>query len=88
MLIKLKRQVYDLKDIISQKDFELVDLKKTLKSTKISELEMECKAYMQECVRLRGITERAIYMSGEIDLDKIRKQAAEYQDSLNLKFEE
>ena len=46
MKIKLKRQVYDLKDILAQKDQELIYLKKTLKSTKIRELEIETKAIM------------------------------------------
>lgn len=82
MLVKLKRQVYDMKDLISQKDFEIFDLKKTLKSTKISELEMETKAYMQECIRLRGLAEKAIYMSGELDVERMKKQYANFQDQV------
>ena len=30
---------------------------------------------MTECLRLRAITERAVIMSGEIDLKKIQQQA-------------
>jgi hypothetical protein len=41
---------------VATRDFEMMDLKKCLKSTKIRELEIETKAYMQECVRLREIT--------------------------------
>ena len=52
----------------------------------MKELEIESKAYMQECVRLRGITEHAIKMSGEIDLDRITKQAYQYTDEMNQKY--
>jgi hypothetical protein len=38
---------------------------------------------MQECVRLRGLTEHAIKMSGEIDLERIKKQTYEYSQQMN-----
>jgi D-serine dehydratase len=60
-----------LKDILTLKDQELYDLKKTLKSTKIKELEIETKAIMTECLRLRGITENAIKLSGELDVERM-----------------
>lgn len=56
-MVNLKRQVQDLKDTLYTKDNEIVDLKKEIKSTKIKELEIELKVYMQECLRLRNITE-------------------------------
>lgn len=71
MLIKLKRQVYDMKDAIAQRDHEIIDLQKTLKSTRIKELEIEVKMYQQECLRLRGITENAIRLSGELDVERM-----------------
>ena len=77
-----------MKDILSQKDFEIIDLKKTVKATKINELELETKAYMQECVRLRKISERAVQMSGEIDLEKIKRQYAEFQDHFKQRQED
>ena len=57
LIVNLKRQVQDLKDTLYTKDNEIVDLKKEIKSTKIKELEIELKVYMQECLRLRNITE-------------------------------
>jgi len=53
MVIKLKKKVYELKDVLNMKEFEIADMKKMLKSSKIKELEIEAKAYMSECVRLR-----------------------------------
>lgn len=52
LMINLKKQVQDLKDQLINKDNEIVDLKKDIKSTKIKELEIELKTYMQECLRL------------------------------------
>jgi hypothetical protein len=86
MLIKLKRQVYDLKDILMQKDHELIDLKKTLKSTKIRELEVEIKAIMQECLRLRGITENAIKLSGELDVERMKRERFEETQRYSEQF--
>ena len=62
-----------MKDTIYSKDNEIVDLKKEIKSTKVKELEIELKVYMQECLRLRSITEQAIKLSGEIDLKKLQQ---------------
>lgn len=53
LIINLKKQVQDLKDSIYNKDSEILELKKDIKSTKIKELETELKTYMQECLRLR-----------------------------------
>ncbi len=72
LIVNLKRQVQDLKDSIYVKDSDIADLKKEIKSTKIKELEIELKVYMQECLRLRGITDQAIKLSGEIDLKRIQ----------------
>ena len=61
-----------MRDSMTVKDFEINDLKKLIKSTKIKELEVELKVYMQECVRLRQITERSIKLSGELDVNRMR----------------
>jgi hypothetical protein len=55
LMINLKREVENLKDTIYSNNTEILDLKKQIKSTKVRELEVEIKSYMQECVRLRGI---------------------------------
>jgi len=42
--------------------------------------------YMQECIRLRQVCEHAVKMSGEIDLDKIKQQTADFTNQMNSKF--
>lgn len=48
-------------------------------SSKVNELQVEAKAYMKECKRLRAVAERAVLMSGEIDLKNCKAQALELQ---------
>lgn len=43
MLVKLKKKVYELRDHLALREAEIIDLKKTLKSTKLKELEIEVK---------------------------------------------
>ncbi len=70
MAIKLKRQVQNYKDILAIKEQEIVELKQSFKTTKFKEIEAEAKAYMNECARLRKLTEHAIKVSGEIEYEK------------------
>lgn len=56
----LKRQIRDLKVSLREKDEELVSAKKNFKSTKISELDIELRSYMDECLRLRHLLEDTI----------------------------
>lgn len=95
LIINLKKQVQDLKDQAIDKDNEIVELKKDIKSTKIKELESELKTYMQECLRLRSVTEHAIKMSGEIDLHRMHQinleqtqQFQNQQENFNAKLTE
>ena len=62
-----------MKEVVQQKDSELVELKRNLKSTKMRETDIQLKMYMSECIRLRAITENAIKASGEIDMGKIQR---------------
>ena len=48
----LKRQIRELKYEMSMKDDEISTLKKDLKSTKLSEMDLELRTYMDECMRL------------------------------------
>lgn len=77
MLVSLKREVQELKDTIYDKEDEIVQLKMSMKLTKISELETELRMYAAECQRMRVLCERAVKMSGEIDLKRIERRAAE-----------
>ena len=45
--------------------------------TKIQELETELRMYVGECMRMRRMTETAVKMSGEIDLNRLTRRARE-----------
>ena len=45
--------------VVSKQD-EIEGLKRNIKSTKIGEIEVELKVYMDECTRLRGQLEEVI----------------------------
>ena len=73
MIVKLKKKVHDLKDILNNKELELSDLRKLMKSTKLKEMEIENRTILSECFRLRAIAENSIKLSGEIDVEKMRR---------------
>lgn len=52
-LVSLKQGIRELKQNLEDKDREISELKKNIKSTKVTELEAEVQAYVDECVRLR-----------------------------------
>ncbi len=54
MILQFKTQIKQLRDEVCIKDEELVKLKKSIKYTKIAELEKESKAYGDETVRLKN----------------------------------
>ena len=56
----LKRQVKELKHQLSDKNDEVASLKKDIKSTKLTELDLELRTYMDECLRLRHLLEEAV----------------------------
>lgn len=56
----LKRNVKDLKSQLHIKETECQQLKKNLKATKISEIEVEMKIYVDECTRLRHMLEEVL----------------------------
>jgi len=51
--LNLKRKIKDLQMQVSIKHEETEALKRNIKSTKVSEIEVEMKMYMDECTRLR-----------------------------------
>lgn len=51
----LKKQVAELSQQLTQKDKEMSTIKRNVKLTKISELEVELKTYMDETVRLKRL---------------------------------
>ena len=72
MLINLKREVQEQKDIVFQRDDEILCMKMSMKLTKIQEIECELRVYVTECLRLRKVTEDAIKISGEFDFRKLQ----------------
>jgi hypothetical protein len=44
-----------------------------MKLTKIQELESELRIYVAECLRLRKIAQQAIHVSGEVELERLKK---------------
>ena len=50
----LKRKIRELQGEVTNKANEVEALKRHIKSTKIAEIEVEMKLYMDECARLRG----------------------------------
>jgi len=51
-----------MKAIISNKNQELQDLQRNIKSTKIYELQEELQIYRRECMKLRKISENAFQL--------------------------
>ena len=65
-LVKLlKKNIKDLKVEVSLKDEEILKHKKNIKLTKIFEIELEMKAYIDECTRLRHHLEESLKQKAE-----------------------
>jgi hypothetical protein len=56
----LKRKIKDMQQTVLMKADEIEALKRNIKSTKIAEIEVEMKMYMDECTRLRHQLEEVI----------------------------
>jgi hypothetical protein len=58
--INLKRKIRDMAQELAAKQDETDALKRNIKNTKIAEIEVEMKLYMDECTRLRHQLEEVI----------------------------
>lgn len=58
--MKLKKQTNELKEMMQQKNEEIDDLKRNIKSTKLQEIQEEVQLYQKECLKLRYIAEVSI----------------------------
>jgi uncharacterized protein YlxW (UPF0749 family) len=56
----LKRKIRELQGEVTSKNNEVEALKRHIKSTKIAEIEIEMKLYIDECTRLRTQLEEVI----------------------------
>ena len=53
LALNLKRKIKDLSTDLQTKSEEVEALRRNIKSTKIAEIEVEMKMYIDECTRLR-----------------------------------
>jgi hypothetical protein len=60
LTITLKRQVKELKADNHFKEETLATIRRSIKSTRMQEMEVEMKMYIDECTRLRHIVEEVI----------------------------
>ncbi len=60
LTMNLKRKIKDLQTQVQVKSEEAEALRRNIKSTKITEIEVEMKLYMDECTRLRRQLEEVI----------------------------
>ncbi len=59
-MINLKRKVKDLNFESSKRNEEIEALKRNIRSTRLKEIEVEVKVYMEECAHLRHQHEEVI----------------------------
>lgn len=82
----LKKQVKELKFDLGRREEELDILRKNIKGTKIQEIEIEIKAYKDECSRLRLVLEDIMRSGGDHPLmsqasnDKIQNLEEQLRD--------
>ena len=60
LTIKLKKQIKDMRLTITDKDTEITRLKKNIKITQLTEVEIELRTYVDECTRLRHLLEEVL----------------------------
>jgi hypothetical protein len=51
----LKKQLKEIKYALQDRDAELIQLKRNVKITRLDELEVELKGYIEESIRLRTL---------------------------------
>ena len=60
MMNSLKKQMKELKSSLQDREAELVQLKRNIKVTKLEEVEVELKGYIEESIRLRSLLDQAL----------------------------
>ena len=60
LVINLKRKIRELQNEKQASDDEVASLKRNIRSTRLTEIEVEVKVYMEECARLRHQLEEVI----------------------------
>jgi hypothetical protein len=76
----LKRQIKDLKVSLKDKEDEILSFKKNFKNTKINELDIELRSYMDECLRLRHLLEDTVKSKDPLtDPEQVSKIEEQFQ---------
>jgi hypothetical protein len=91
LVTSLKKQVKDLRNEKSSKEEELINLKKKTKVTKLQEMEVEIKMYIDECTRLRHLLEEVIQqksMVGQEDINMIEQKLNQQNNMLRISKQE
>ena len=74
LTINLKRKIKELQTELISKDDTIQRLRMNMKNTKIAEMEVEMKMYMDECTRLRQQVEEVIKSKDAFaDPEQLRK---------------
>ena len=81
----LKRQVKELKQELKDKDEEIQAYKKNFKNTKLTELDIELRSYMDECLRLRHLLEDTVKSKDPLtDPDQVHKIEEQFQQQNSI----
>lgn len=81
MINNLKNTVKDLKNEISGKNEEIYKLRKNIKSTKITEIELEVQAYIDECTRLRHHLEEIMRQRNTPPMSQVQTEEKSMQNT-------
>jgi hypothetical protein len=86
-VLKLKKKVADLKELLANKTHEHAELERNIKQRKIIELQKEIRLYSRECQKLRDITAHTVDiirkngLEAELESHPAAKAAAKMRDS-------
>lgn len=84
LVINLKNQCKDLHKQLDSKDDEIKEFKKSVRSTRVTELEVEMKVYLDECTRLRRLMEDTVnQLAGGVATYELQEKYVE--QSLQIK---
>ena len=91
LVTSLKKQLKDFKIDKTKLEDELISLKKKTKVTKLQEMEVEIKMYVDECTRLRHLLEEVIQqksMVGQEDMNLIEQKLNQQNNMLRISKKE
>jgi hypothetical protein len=84
LVSNLRLQIKDQQKIIENKEVEIAELKKNSRATKMQEIDVEMKMYIDECTRLQRLLQEAYFQLGQ-GISPADLQQKFIQQSLQLK---